>query len=199
MSAIKRQRFVSIAGLVAIVGTVLSPVVASAVTASTTVNAAIGSAISVASSGTVLINLTPTAGGVVSSASDTILVSTNNTLGYALTLADTDATTTLVSGANTIPAHAGTQVAPTALAVNTWGYAVPAVGGFDATYAAETNAGTSITKWAGMPATSSPNTLKTTSTTASSDSTIVWYGVKVNSTKPNGTYSDTVTYTATTN
>ncbi len=105
----------------------------------------------------------------------------------------------MVSGANTITAHAGTQAAPTALANGKWGYAVATVGGFDGSYSAETNSTTSTSKWAGVPATGSPNTLKTTATTASGDTTTVWYGVKVASTQPNGTYTDTVTYTATTN
>lgn len=183
-----------------IVGT--APIVASAAsqTSSTTVNATVGSVISMSTSSTVAISLTPTAGGVVSSASDTVSVSTNNTAGYVLTLANSDATTNLVSGANTIGAHAGTQASPTALAANTWGYRVVNVGGFGASaYSAEANNGSSASTWAGVPASGSANTIKTTASTASNDTTTVWYGVKVNSTKANGTYTDTVTYTATTN
>ncbi|QHN42373.1 hypothetical protein GII36_00675 [Candidatus Mycosynbacter amalyticus] len=179
-----------------------APIVASAAsqTASTTVNATVGSVISMSTSTTVAISLTPTSGGVVSSASDTVSVSTNNALGYNLTLADSDATTNLVNGGNTIGAHTGTQASPSALASNTWGYRVVNVGGFGASaYTAETNNGSSTSTWAGVPATGSANTLKSTSSTASGDTTTVWYGVKVNSTKANGTYTDTVTYTATTN
>jgi hypothetical protein len=128
-----------------------------------------------------------------------VTISTNKANGYNLQLADSDATTTLVSGANTIPAHAGTFAAPTALATNKWGYAVATAGGFDASYSAETNSGSSTTKWAGVPASGSPTTLKTTATTATNDTTTVWYGVKVDTTNPTGTYTDTVTYTATTN
>jgi hypothetical protein len=169
-------------------------------TASTTVNATVGSVISMSTSTTVGISLTPTSGGVVSSASDTVSVSTNNTTGYVLTLANADATTNLVSGGNTIAAHTGTQASPTALANNTWGYRVVSVGGFGAgAYNAETNNASSSSTWAGIPATGSANTIKTTASTASGDTTTVWYGVKVNSTKANGTYTDTVTYTATTN
>ena len=178
------------------------PIAASAVssTASTTINATVGSVISISTGTTVAIALTPTAGGVVSSVSDTVTVSTNNSTGYALTLANSDATRNLVSGGNTILPHAGTQASPTALAANTWGYRVVSVGGFGATaYSAESNNGSSSSTWAGVPATGSANTLKTTATTASGDTTTVWYGVKADSTKPGGTYSDTVTYTATTN
>lgn len=179
-----------------------APIAASAAadTSSTTINATVGSVISISSGATVSLSLTPTAGGVVSSASNTVSVSTNNSSGYTLTLANSDATTNLVSGGNTIAAHSGTQASPTALAANTWGYRVVGVGGFGAgAYSAETNNGSSSSTWAGVPATSSPVTLKTTATTASNDTTTVWYGVRANSTKVGGTYTDTVTYTATTN
>ena len=177
----------------------VSPAIASAATesANTTINATLGSAISITSSGTVTINVTPTASGSLSSASDTVTVSTNNTAGYDLTLADSDASTNLVSGGNNIAAHAGTYASPTALVNNSWGYAV-AGGSFDASYSAETNAASSTSKWAGVPATGSAQNLKSTATTASAEVTTVWYAVKANSTQPSGTYTDSVTYTATT-
>lgn len=178
------------------------PIVASAATdtATTTINATVNSVISIASGATVTIPLTPTSGGVVTSVSNTVTVSTNNATGYTLTLANSDATRNLVSGGNTIAPHAGTQASPTALANNTWGYRVVNTGGFGATaYSAETNNGSSSSTWAGVPATGSANTLKTTATTASADVTTVWYAVKATSAQPSGTYSDVVTYTATTN
>jgi hypothetical protein len=202
MSTTKLQRTTGLVTAFSVFGAVLTPLVASAATSSanTTVNANIGSSISVATSGSVTINLTPTAGGVVTSANDTVSVSTNNGLGYTLSLADSDATTTLVSGANSIAAHAGTQTTPTALATNTWGYRVVGTGGFTGTaYSAETNNTTSASTWAGVPASGAGNTLKTTASTAAADTTTVWYGVKVDSSKPNGTYTDQVTYTAVTN
>lgn len=176
-----------------------SPAIASAATqsANTTISASIGSAISVTTSGTVSVSLVPTSDGVVSSASDTVTVNTNNEAGYTLTLADSDTNTNLVSGSNNIAAHAGTYAAPTALGNNTWGYAVEG-GAFDASYAPETNAGSSTTKWAGMPSSAAPQQLRSTSSTATNDITTVWYGVKATSSQPNGTYTDTVTYTATT-
>lgn len=181
-------------------GVAILPVAASAATqtANTTITATVADVITVSTPGTVTINVTPTSGGVVSSASDTVTVSTNRTTGYNLKLADSDATTTLTSGGNTIAAHAGTQAAPTALANNTWGWAV-AGAPFDASYSAESNNASSATKWAGMPATGSPATIKTTGATASGDTTTVWYAVKATSAQAGGTYTDTVTYTATTN
>ncbi len=182
-----------------VLAVLVSPAIASAATqsANTTINATLGSAISITSSGTVTINVTPTASGSLSSASDTVTVSTNNTAGYDLTLADSDASTDLVSGGNNIAAHAGTYASPTALVNNRWGYAV-AGGSFDASYSAETNAASSTSKWAGVPATGSAQNLKSTATTASAEVTTVWYAVKANSTQPSGTYTDSVTYTATT-
>ncbi|HTK39358.1 MAG TPA: hypothetical protein VL362_00665 [Patescibacteria group bacterium] len=189
------------AGVVAAFAMAASPVLVSAAsnTATTSVEATVGSTISVSSSGTVAIGLTPGGSAVVSSSSDTVSVSTNNSAGYTLTLADSDAVTNLVSGTDTITPSAGTQAAPVTLATGKWGYAVPTVGGFDASYSTETNSTSSTSKWAGVPASGSPNTLKTTATTASADTTTVWYGAKVDSTQPTGTYIDTVTYTATTN
>lgn len=184
-----------------LLGTVALPAVAGAATTSTTINSAISSVISVfTSNGTVTVNVTPTGDGAQTIASDTLTVSTNNTAGYTLQIADSDATTTLTSGGNTIPASSGTQASPTAQAVNTWGYRVDGVGGFGAgpTSAANSAAIGSLT-FAGVPASGAPNTLKNTATTASNDTTTVWYGVAADTTQPTGTYSDTVTYTATAN
>lgn len=180
----------------------ITPVVASAAsqTANTTINATIGSTISITTSSTVALAITPDANGQSSSASDTVTVNTNNAAGYVLTLADSDATTTLANGGNSLAAHAGTQAVPTTLANNTWGYRVVSVGGFGAgATSAETNVDTLALTWAGVPATGSPNTLKTTATTATNDTTTVWYGAKADTSKPNGVYTGTVTYTATTN
>lgn len=186
----------------AIAAVLVSPIVASAATQSgtTTVNAVVSSTITLTTNPTVTINLTPTASAVLTSVSDTVQVSTNSANGYYLTLADGDTTTSLANGGNTLAAHAGTFGTPTAMATNTWGYRIVGQGGFTATaYSAETNSTSSSSTWAGIASSASPQTVKTTATTASNDPTVVWYAVKIDSTKPNGTYTDTVTYTATTN
>ena len=185
----------------------VSPVMASAVSDSdnTTINATVGSTISMTTSGTVAISLTPTSGGVVSSSSDTVTINTNATSGYTLSLVDADATTNLVSGGNTIAKHTGTWNGSSALGTNSWGYAIASgtagapTNDFDASYSAETNNASSTSKWAGIGASGSPQNLRITSATATNEVTTVWYAVKVDTSKPNGTYSDTVTYTATTN
>ncbi len=202
MAITMRQRLTSTTLALSAIGIAALPVVASAATqsASTTINANIGSTISVTTSTTVAINATPTAGGVVSSASDTVTVNTNNAAGYTLTLADADTNTNLVSGSDTIAAHSGTFAAPTALANGSWGYRIVGAGGFGATaYTGESNNGSSTSTWAGVPSSASPTTIKTTASSATNDTTTVWYGTRVSSSQPNGTYTDTVTYTATTN
>lgn len=202
MSVNKRRSMLPAKVAVSMLAIAFVPAVVSAAStsANTVINATIDAVISITTSTPVAISLTPTSGGVVSSSSDSVSVSTNNATGYFLTLADNDATTNLSDGTNNITAHAGTQASPTALANNTWGYRVVGVGGFGGgAYSGETNNGSSTSTWAGVPATGSPNTLKTTSSTATNDITTVWYGVRVNTTLPSGVYTDTVTYTATTN
>lgn len=197
----KKSQHIALA-IAMVVGVVGLPTVAGAATTSTTINSAISSVISVfTSNGTVTANVTPTGAGAQTIASDTLTVSTNDTLGYTLQLADSDATTTLTSGANTIAASSGNQTTPVVQAVNTWGYRVDGVGGFGAgpTSGQSSAAISGTIKFAAVPANSSPNTIKTTATTASNDTTTVWYGVAANTTQPTGTYSDTITYTATAN
>jgi hypothetical protein len=184
-------------GLVAI-----SPAIASAVatTANTTINATVATAISMTTSGTVALAVTPTSSGTASSASDAVSVSTNDALGYNLSLATSTATTTLTNGGNTIAGSAGTFAAPAALATNTWGYRVDGAGTFGAgPTSAQTNAASLTGTWAAVPASGSPQQLKTTSATANNDITTVWYGVKTDLSKASGVYSNTVTYTATGN
>lgn len=166
----------------------------------TTINTTLNSVISMTTSGTVTLGVTPAGGARLSSGSDTVSVSTNNSTGFNLTLSNQDTTTTLVNGGNTIAAHAGTQASPTSLVANRWGYRVDGVGGFGAgPTSSETNAASSSYTWAGVPSSVSPNQLKNTNTTASNNTTTVWYVVMVDESVPNGTYSDTVTYTAVTN
>lgn len=203
MATITPKRALNVLAAFSFVALVASPIAASAATdtANTTVEVDLGSVISLTTSGTVSISVTPSASGSMSSASDSVSVTTNNDSGYALTLSDGDTDTNLDNGnGDTIAAHGGTQASPTSLSNNEWGYRVDGVDGFGAgPTAAETNAASSSHSWAGVPSSASPNTLKTTSSAASGDATTVWYGVQVDQTLPTGTYSDTVTYTATTN
>ena len=178
----------------------LTPALASAATQSTntTVTATVDSVISISAGTPSAISITPVSGGSQSSQSHVVTVNSNNTAGYTLTLSNADATTTLSGpSAATIAASSNTTGAPAALANNTWGFAV-AGGVFDVSYSAETNVTSSATKWAGVPALASPYQVKQTAAVATNDTTTVWYAVKADTTKPNGNYTDTVTYTATT-
>lgn len=197
-----KNHLTPLTSLTLLVALLATPAVAGAATTSTTVNSAIGSVISVfTSSGTVNVNVTPTGSGAQTIASDTLTVSTNDALGYTLQISDSDTNTTLVSGGNNVPASSGTQASPVAQTVNTWGYRVDGLGGFGAgpTSSQNSAAVSGSIKFAGVPSSASPNTIKTTATTASNDTTTVWYGVAANTSQPSGTYSDTITYTATAN
>jgi len=181
---------------------IVSSLQVSAVT--TSVNSSIGSIISVfTSSGTVAVNATPSAVGVQTIANDVVTISTNNASGYTLKLAETTASSALVSGGNSIVASAGTLAAPIAQALNTWGYRVDSatIGGFGATTTSPvSNAAIGTIKFAGVPATASPDTIKVTSATATNDTTNVFYGVAVNTATPSGAaYTNSITYTAVTN
>lgn len=179
-----------------------APVVAQAQsTTGSTISSQIGSAINLLSStGTVNINATPTGSGVQTTASDTVTVSTNNSAGYTLRINETNASSALVSGGNSIPATTGTQGTPAALVANRWGYRVDGIGGFGAgPTSAISNAAIGSVTYAAVPATASPNTIKTTGSTATNDTTTVWYSVAANTATPSGTYTNGVTYTATVN
>lgn len=177
------------------------PVAVSALTATTTISSQVGAVISLlTTSGTVNIDTTPNGTGVQTIASDTVTVSTNDSAGYTLKLGETTAVGTLTSGANTIPASSGTFAAPVAMANNTWGYRVDGAGGFGAgPTTSASNAAVGAVKFAKIPATASPDTLKATAAVATNDVTTVWYGVATTTATPSGTYTNSVTYTATAN
>ena len=167
---------------------------------STTISSDISPVISLTSNGTVNLNATPTGNGVQTIASDTVSVSTNDNAGYTLQLNETNGSTTLTSGSNTIPAVSGTKTTPIAETASSWGYRVDSIGGFGSgPTSAGSNQAIGSLGFAAVPATSSPDTLKTTSAVAANDTTTVWYGIAVNDSIPSGTYTNSVTYTAVAN
>lgn len=158
--------------------------------------------ITLTSSGTVNLGVIPTADGVYTTASDSVSVSTSNSTGYTLSLRDSDTNTSLVNGANVMTASGGTSALPLALELNTWGYRVDGLAAFGAgPTSAQNNASASSYTFAGAPASNqTSHTLKTAASAADPPQvTTVWYGVRVDATKPSGTYSGQVTYTAVTN
>jgi hypothetical protein len=183
-------------GVVAVFSLVLVPAVANAAN-TTTVNAVVSDGISITTSGTVNLAITPTSGGSYTSASDTVTVGTNKTAGYNLKIKG--ATTTLVNGGNTLAATSGTFAAPSAMStVNQWGYRVDNLGTFGAgPTSAQTDQASLSGTWAGM--TTTDVQIKSTAVANAADVTTVWYGASANLTKPSGTYTNTITYTATNN
>jgi hypothetical protein len=152
------------------------------------------------SDGTVNVDVTPAGSGVQTIASDTVTVSTSDTNGYTLQLSQTGTNTALVSGSEQIAAGSGTRTAPTTLTTNTWGYRVDGVGGFGiGPTAAQSNGPLSAHTFAGVPLNSAPDTIKTTTTTASNDTTTVWFSVAADTTLPAGTYTSNIMYTGITN
>lgn len=200
MNKINSKFQIGIATFVSLLGVVAISIGVSAATANTTISSVISSVISITTNGTVNVNVVPTGAGAQTIAKDTTTVSTNDTNGYTLQLEESTATTALTSGSNTIPASSGTQASPVTMATNTWGYRVDGIGGFGAgPTSAQSSAAISSLTFAKVAVSGSPNTLKTTSTVAVSDTTDVWYGVAVNTSQPSGTYTNGVTYTATAN
>ncbi|HSX06614.1 MAG TPA: hypothetical protein VLG92_02755 [Candidatus Saccharimonadia bacterium] len=158
--------------------------------------------ITIGSSGTVNVDVIPTGSGSCTIQKDAVTVTTSNTSGYTLSLADTSTNTALLKGASTIAASSASQASPAPLAINHWGYRVDGVGGFGAgPTSAQTNTGVGTTTFAGIPASNgTPSTLASTSTAASSGSTTnVWYGVCANVSIVSGSYTSQVLYTAVTN
>jgi hypothetical protein len=199
--ASRRWRY-SLIGLSLVGGTIGTPVLAGASTATTTVSSTLSSVITLfTTSGTVTVNVVPTGSGAQTIANDTVTVSTNDSAGYTLQLAETTASSALTSGGNTIPGTTGTQASPVAMLVNTWGYRVDGIGGFGAgpTSGVSSQAISGSIKFAAVPATASPNTIKSTSGTAANDTTSIWYGVAANTSQASGTYTNSVTYTLTAN
>lgn len=185
-------------GLVALL---LSPIAAGAATSNTIISSEISGVIGVfTTSGTVNVDVAPSGAGAQTIASDTVTISTNSPAGYNLKIAESTVQTALVSGSDTIPAISGTQASPAAASANTWGYRVDGIGGFGAgpTSAASNQPIGGLT-FAAVPATGSPNTIKTTSSTATNDTTTIWYQVSADTSTPPGTYTNTVVYTAVTN
>ncbi len=195
-------RLRSLPAIIALVGLASSAVlVGSAAAATTSISSVISPVISLfTTSGTVNLNVTPTGAGAQTTASDTVTVSTNDVAGYTLQLAETGAGTTLLSGSNTIAATTGSPAVPIALTAGKWGFRVDSLSGFGAGPTTTLNSAViGAVKYAAVPVTGSPLTLKTTAVTASNDTTSVWYSVAADTTQPSGTYTNSVTYTVTSN
>lgn len=159
--------------------------------------------ITLSSNGAVNLDVSsPSLSGSCTVQSDVVSVQTANSAGYTLQVANSSTNTAMVNGASTIPAVAGTLASPASMSANAWGYRVDGLGSFGSgPTTAQSNISAPISSFAGVPASNATAaTLATTSVAADpAQTTTVWYGLCANTSIPNGTYSTTVTYTATTN
>ncbi len=122
------------------------------------------------------LTLLPSGGNFSGNDSHTVTITSTDVVGYQLFVKATS-TTALTQGANTIATSANSS--PTTLAVNSWGY----------------NTTSSTNNFRGM--TLSDVLIKNaTGPHKSGDATIFTYGALVDMTKPSGTYTVNVTYTA---
>lgn len=158
--------------------------------------------ISISTSGTVSLNVTPAPAGACTTQSDNVSVLTDDPNGYTLTLANSSTNQSLVNGSATINTTNATQASPAALAANSWGYRVDGIGGFGSgPTSSQTNINLNSTTFAQVPASNAPpDVLANTSVAADpAVSTTVWYSVCANTTETSGTYLSQVTYSAITN
>lgn len=156
--------------------------------------------ISLVSDANVAVNVTPTSSARCTVQSNSVTATTDSSTGYTVTVNNKDTSTTLNGpSANTIASTPGTPASPAALAANTWGYRVDSIAGFGAgPTSATTNTAIPSLQFAATPSSvASGGVIRTTSTTdGSSIATPVWYGVCADASKPTGTYTDEIVYTA---
>ena len=131
--------------------------------------------LAISTTGNVAIQITPTDAGTLGTASNTVTVTSSDVVGYKLYISSLSSTN-MTNGVFTLPASA--NVAAGALASNTWGYNTDASINFIGM-----TASTVLIKSATGPFTAGSNTQVT-------------YGVKVDNSKPAGSYATTVVYTA---
>lgn len=158
--------------------------------------------LTITTSGTITINVTPAAGGACSTQSDNVSVLTDDPSGYTLSLSNSNTNTALLNGTAAINSTTATQSSPAALTANQWGYRVDGVGSFGTgPTSTQTNVSPDSILFAGVPASNyTPDTIASTSGPADpAASTYVWYSVCTNTAIISGTYTTQITYTAITN
>ena len=135
--------------------------------------------------------VTPTPDGTLASDELAIQISTDNTTGYALTLAPAGAESSLYdpTSGEEIQSTAATIENPTTLAVNTWGWYPDSL------------ANNTGNLFSALPSNSDPYELKKTSapTSGSGDTTTISFGVNVDTDLPAGSYTNAIVISAVTN
>lgn len=159
--------------------------------------------ISLTSTGTVNVNITPGSGTTCTVASDDVDVLTDSLTGYTLTVNDDDTDTNMDNGAGaTIATSTASNASPAALTANKWGYRVDSIGGFGSgPTSAISSGGIPVLDFAGMPLSTDPGDTIATSPSPANPAvtTTVWYGLCVNLSKPSSTYTNSIVYTAVVN
>lgn len=129
---------------------------------------------------------------------DTVTIGTDALNGYTLYIStDTPQHQTLylngdTSSENKISGTTGTYESPKALGDYEWGFAVPGIGHFDASYDTETPSDTA--KFAILP--TENKIIRDYTTATSEDAAEVYYGFKLGGTIEPGDYETDITYTA---
>ncbi len=157
--------------------------------------------ISLTTSGTIAINVTPAGGTKCTVSNDTVTATTDASTGYTVTLNDSD-TSNALNGPTSIAGSSATPASPATLSTNTWGYRIDTIAGFGAGPTSSVSNGSVPSQtFAGIPiSTDTPGLVRTTNTADTGTvSTSVWYGVCADASLQNGSYTDNVTYTAVVN
>lgn len=132
-------------------------------------------ALSIATDGNINIPITPTTSGVLATGSSTITVTSTDVHGYKLYVRALN-NTNMNNLGTLLPASA--NVAPAALAIDTWGYNTDASSNFAGLTLTDT-----LIRSITIPA-------------PGGDATTVTYGINLDMAKPAGNYVTTVIYTA---
>jgi hypothetical protein len=158
--------------------------------------------IMISSSGSVSLDVSPSASGKCTIQSDDVSVLTDNSEGYTLTGTTAGTNTALLNGGNSIAASSASQSSPASLGADRWGYRVDGLAGFGTgPTTAVSNHAPDSTPFAGMPASNAtPDLLGASSVKANpAVSTTVWYGLCADTSAASGSYTTQVTYSAVTN
>lgn len=148
-------------------------------TTNVTINAEVDSAITVSASTPV--NITAEV-DTLSTGNTTVNVKTNNSSGYTLSIKDSDEETTLKHSTNTIAAVTGGTISvPVALTAGTWGYRLN---------------GWTAERFVGVTTSNVQLVEETSATPSAGNNLVVTFGVLVNASQPQGTYTGGVTFTA---
>ena len=157
--------------------------------------------ISLTSSSSVNLNVTPISGTKCTVDKDSVAVLTDSSSGYTLQVTDGDSANQLVGAGTgtTISAVGGSAASPAVLAAGKWGYRVDGTSGFgNGPTGAQSNGAIPPVTFAALPlSTDTPDIIASSVGPADpAVTTTVWYGVCADSSQKSDTYSDNVTYTA---